>query len=150
MKKIVSLFSFLLFVGAVSVSAQENTNPENASVEVATKKACDKTAKACAATCAAKAAKAASMSEDIEKSVCPASGKVSYKRKSVCEKSGKVSYSDVRYDEASATFVNLEETSEVKAAEETRGKKKACSPSCKKKCSKGAAKAKAMEEKAGA
>lgn len=135
MKRIIGLFSFMLFLGTVSMTAQENTSPvETATVE--TKASCSKSKKSCAATCAAKAAKAASLTDDIEKSVCPASGKVSYKRKHVCSQSGKVSYTDVTYDEASATFVNLEETSEVKAATEQRAKKKACSKSCKKKCSK--------------
>jgi hypothetical protein len=132
MKKVLGLFAMLLFVGATTMTAQENTSPTDVVAEK----------KSCSATCAAKAATAASLDDNIEKAVCPVTGTVSYTRKDVCEKSGKVTHTKVRYDEATATFVDLD--SDVKAS--TPAAKKGCSKSCSKKCGKGAKAEKPAEE----
>ena len=84
----------------------------------------------CSKACEAKASKAASM-------VCDKSGKVSYLKKDVCENTGRISYTEVKYDEAKAQFVDIDETN-IKASSMTKagcsasGKKAGC---CSKKAS---------------
>lgn len=123
MKQLLSLFSLVLFVGVGQLTAQENQSPV-ATSEVA-KTSCSKK---CSKACAAKAAQAASMDESIEKKVCNETGMVSYQRKSVCEHSGKVSYTQVAYDEATATFVDIDETAVKASSAEKKscGKKAGC------------------------
>ncbi|MDX1683655.1 MAG: hypothetical protein R3275_00380 [Saprospiraceae bacterium] len=124
MKHLLSLFSLVLFVGVSQLTAQENQSPV-VEKEVTKKASC---AKKCSKTCAAKAAKAASLDEMIEKRIADNSGKVTYHKKSICGNTGKISYTEVVYDEASAQFVDIDE-SEVKASTVTKkkcAKKKGC------------------------
>ena len=53
------------------------------------------------------AAKLASIDENIDRKVCPETGKVTYTKKEVCEKSGKVSFVNVEYNSDLGEFVNV-------------------------------------------
>ena len=132
MKKVLFLFACLC-VFSLTAEAQ--------------KKACAKKSTACSAKKMTKAsamgnaevsvddaviAKAAALDESVERSVCAKSGKVSYYQKSVCPASGKVTKKAVKYDAATAKFVNV---SPSDMAEGTAAKK-ACTPEEMKKCKK--------------
>ena len=111
------LFLFLAFFGAVAFTANAQTCTKSAS---ATKSSscCAKTAKA--------AAKLAAADATIEAKTCEKSGKVSYYRNSTCAVSGKASLTEVKYDPATAKFVNV---SPSKMSKASGGKnKKSCDP----------------------
>ena len=136
MKNLFGVLSLLLFVGLTQVTAQENTSP--VAEKAVTKASCSKK---CSKSCKASAEKAALKDDMIEKKVCEKSGKVSYQRKNVDATSGQVSYTEVAYNEASGSFVDVEE--EVKAPMGcSKSKKKGC-------CAKGSkTAAKAMKAEA--
>ena len=98
------LFFFLAFFGVlalVDVNAQQCSSMKSVSANK----------QSCAATCAkTAAAKAASMDVNIEKRVHPVSQQVSYVRKSVCPASGNVSYDNVEYCTKSKQFINVSPT----------------------------------------
>jgi len=123
------LFFFAAFLVAASLTS---VNAQCASKTAGTKTAC------CAKTKAA-TAKAVSADSSIEKRVCADSGKVSYFRNAKCAVSGEMTSKEVKFDEKTATFVNV---SPVKASmPAAEGAKKSCTAaqkaSCAKKCTAG-------------
>ncbi len=75
------------------------------------------------------ALKAAAMDPSIETKTCEKTGKVCFKKKSVDAATGEVSYHEVRYDEATASFVNFTPAAESGKAKACCKGKKACSKS---------------------
>jgi len=133
MKKLFFFAAFLCAASLTTVNAQ-----------------CTKSAKAgaktaCCAKTKAATAKAVSADASIEKRVCATSGKESYFRNETCATSGKITSTEVKFDAATSTFVNVSPARGDMPAAENTSTKKACSSSkasCKKKCSKGAKSAK--------
>jgi len=156
MKKVLFLFSFVLFAGMMTAQT----------AETAPKKSC---AKSCAKTCTKGASKTvstdaikvnegqvasliaeadalAASDESVERRECATSGKVSYFQKSVCSTSGKVSSHEVQYCSTSKGFVNVAPSTMAADAEakviqvsDKAAKKGAAKPACsasKKSCSK--------------
>ena len=93
MKKLVFFSLFFLAVGYLSAQCSHGS---------AAAKSCSNGQKASEA-----ALKAAAADPNIEKRVCEGSGMVCFKRKSVDAATGTVSYADVKFDEGTATFVNI-------------------------------------------
>jgi hypothetical protein len=151
MKQLLLLCAFVLTAGIATAQ------------DAGAKKSCSKT---CAKTCEKSKASAstdsqtkvasalsaadivAEQDESIQKKVCDITGSVAYFQKSVCEKSGSVKMTEVHFDEAANSFVNVpqgemmsagKEGTAVKAASKSsdaKGQTKACcagKKSCKKK-----------------
>ena len=123
MKKLFFFAAFLLAASLTTVNAQCSSKTAGAKT-------------ACCAKTKAATAKAVSTDASIEKRVCADSGAVSYFRNSTCSASGKMTSQEVKFDEKTATFVNVSpERAAMPAAE---GTKKSCSSksaSCQKSCS---------------
>ncbi len=94
--------------------------------------------------------KVAAADENIDKSVCPHSGKVSYYKKAICPMTGKVSKQRVEWDEAEAKFVSLSKKEghqdKMKKGCCSGKKSKSCSKKCSKKCGKSAKSAEASAD----
>ena len=136
MKKVIfSLFfcSFLVLGANAQKSSCSKTCTKSATTAACTAKA---PAAADAETNTA-AAKLASMDASIETRTDAATGAVTYVRKETCAHSGSVSYTDVTYDAASNTFVNVSPMKMEGAATGCQGK--ATSASTAKSCHGGTA-----------
>jgi hypothetical protein len=124
MKKAILFFAFFLALGIAGASAQS----------------CAMAAKSC---CAGKIAKAMTADPNIEKRVAE-DGTVSYVRKEV-DQQGAATFVSVRFDEPTATFVNVAPKSMTADAKAGMAKKsaactpeqmKSCTPEQKKACAK--------------
>ncbi len=143
MRKLLFLFTFVLFAGGIS--AQKSCSKVCTKDQAA---ACKKAGVTCiimeegsttsVASALATAELAADNDENIEKSVCSKSGKISFYKKSVCSKSGKVSKDEVLYDVKSASFVNVSPSDamnkEAKVVKTSSSETKKCAKSGKKCC----------------
>jgi hypothetical protein len=119
MKKLLFFIGFGLFLGATTLSAQNCSHAQKTGAN-----SCAKSASTCSKPSDA-ALKAAAADASIETKVCETSGSVCFKRKAVDASTGAVSYTDLKYDEATASFVNLPaESSKAKAC--CAGKKTCC------------------------
>lgn len=151
MKKLMFLCSFVLIAGMASAQTCSKSAKKACCASKATTAAVETAPSSTqVASVIAEADALAMADETIEKTVCSASGKVSYHQKSVCAKSGKVSTNEVMYDSAEKAFVNSETNNMVKSttaevlpvAENASKDAKSCSKSskqCAKACSKKAA-----------
>lgn len=134
MKKVIFSLFFCSFL-VVGANAQKS----------GCSKSCTKSAAACTvkapsaadAESNAAAVKLASMDASIETRTDAATGAVTYVRKETCAHSGVVSYTDVTYDAASNTFVNVSPIHMEGAAGGCQGK--ATSASAAKSCHGGSA-----------
>ncbi|MDQ3141059.1 MAG: hypothetical protein M3Q56_02310 [Bacteroidota bacterium] len=123
---------FVLSLGCLLSIGQLAAQTCNHSAKATSGKSCTKAEmKACgSATVSAAALTAAVNDPTIEKKVCEKSGAVCFVRKSVDATTGEASFASVKYDDATATFVNYTpETTEVKG-------KKACCKAGSKSCTK--------------
>jgi len=129
MKKLFFFAAFLVAASLTSVNAQ-CTKSKTAGAKTA-----------CCAKTKAATAKAVSADSSIEKRVCAESGKVSYFRNEVCAKSGKAMATEVSFDAATGTFVNVSPTRGAMPAAETASTKKTCTAAQKASCAKTCTKA---------
>lgn len=121
MKRILILFSLMSFFAIAGMQAQKAccSSKAKSAASCTDKASATKTA---SADIEMTAAKLASLDENIDRKVCPETGKVTYLKKEVCEKSGKVSVVNVEYDSDLGQFVNI-------SPSELHGKQANCSGS---------------------
>jgi hypothetical protein len=132
MKKIIFVFSFLLF-GGLAVSAQcTKSAGADGKACCAMKKTASADAKSCSGAMveSAEADAAAAKNSNIQKRVCEGTNKVCYYEKTVCAETNAVSWTEVSYNAAEKKFTKVASASMEKT--ETGEAKAASTPACSK------------------